>query len=133
MYLKLFRCLVQIREEFHFNNFELRDGELYYKGRSKPLTTIKGDLRSVGEIAEILGKRRLHNLGFDIPKGEVTARQAIMLNKVEEELPSAPDIAKADDKELQEITESATKSTWELCSTIRRAGNATHAQAFGVG
>ena len=37
-----------------------------------------------------------------------------MLNKVKEELPSAFDIAKTDDIELQEIVENASKSTEDL-------------------
>ena len=37
-----------------------------------------------------------------------------MLNKVKEELPSASDVAKADDIELQKITENATKSMEDL-------------------
>ena len=35
--------------------------------------------------------------------GKVTARQAVMLNKTAEELPSESEITKADDIELQEI------------------------------
>ena len=50
-----------------------------------------------------MGKGGLRNFGFDIPRGKVTARQAVMLNKTQEELPSASDIAKADDIGLQEI------------------------------
>ena len=38
-----------------------------------PLST-EGKLKSVGEIAGILGKNRFRNLGFDIPKGKLTAR-----------------------------------------------------------
>ena len=63
-------------------------------------------------IAGILGKNRLRNLGFDIPRGKLTARQAVMLNKAQEELPSESDIAKADDIELQEIA----KNTEDLIS-----------------
>ena len=37
-----------------------------------------------------------------------------MLNRVEVELPSASDVAKANDIELQDITENATKSTEDL-------------------
>ena len=37
----------------------------------------------------------------------ITARQAIMLNKAAEELPSESDITRADDIELQEIAEKA--------------------------
>ena len=58
-------------------------------------------------LADILGKNRLRRLGFYIPVGKVTAQQAVMLNKAAEELPSASDITKADDIELQEITEKA--------------------------
>ena len=39
--------------------------------------------------------------------GKLTARQAVMLNKAAEELPSESDITKADDTELQEIVEKA--------------------------
>ena len=39
--------------------------------------------------------------------GRITARQAVMLNKASEELPSESDITKADDTELQEIVEKA--------------------------
>ena len=90
----------EVSEAFHFDYFELRDGERYYKGKSKSLTNRVGKLRSVGVIEEIRGKNKLRDLGFDIPKGKLTARQAAMLNKAEEELPSESDIAKADDIEL---------------------------------
>ena len=56
-------------------------------------------------------------MGFDIPKVP-TAQQAVVLNKANEELPSAPDITKADDTELQEIMENASKSTEDLISKI---------------
>ena len=39
--------------------------------------------------------------------GPITARQAVMLNKAAEELPSESDITKADDIELHEIAEKA--------------------------
>ena len=86
-------------EEFHYDYFKLEDGELYYGGKRKPLTT-KGKLKSVGMLSDILGKGGLRNLGFDIPRGKIAARQAVMLNKVKEELPFASDITKADDIEL---------------------------------
>ena len=44
---------------------------------------------------------------FNIPRGKVTARQAVMLNKAAEELPSESDITRVDDIELQEIAEKA--------------------------
>ena len=58
-------------------------------------------------IADILGKNRLRRLGFNIPVGKLMARQAVMLNKVADKLPSESDITKADDTELQEIVEKA--------------------------
>ena len=73
----------------------------------------------VGEIAEISGKNRLRNLGFDIPRGQVTAQEAVALNEAEKEMPSASDIAKVDDIELQEITENASKSTEDLISQMK--------------
>ena len=62
--------------------------------------TIKGGkLRSIGEIANILGKEGLCDLSFDIPRGKVTAQQVVMLHRVE--LTSASDVGRADDIELQ--------------------------------
>ena len=55
----------------------------------------KGVLKSVGMLADILGKSGLRNLGFDIPREKVTARQAVMLNKAAEELPSESDVTRA--------------------------------------
>ena len=55
---------------------------------------------------KILGKEGLRDLDFNIPKGKITARQALMLNLVEEEMPSAFDVDKVDDIELQEIAKS---------------------------
>ena len=75
LYRKLSRSLHQTPEIFHFNDFELRDGKLYYRDKSNPLTNNWGKLRDVGVITEILGKEGLRDLGFDIPvDGKVTAR-----------------------------------------------------------
>ena len=93
-------------ELFHYDYFKLEDGELYYRGSRKTLTT-EGQLKSVGMLADILGKNRLCRLGFNIPVGRITAQQAVMLNKSAEELPSESDITRADDIELQEIVEKA--------------------------
>ena len=107
IYIKRYQKKIsETPEEFHYDYFKLEGGELYYIGSRKPLTT-KGVLKLVGMLADILGKNRLRNLGFDISRGKVTARQAIMLNKAADELPSESDISKADDTELQEIVEKA--------------------------
>ena len=72
----------------------------------------------VTAIAEILGKEELCELGLDIPRGKITDRQAVMLDKAEQEMPSMSDVAKADDIELQEITENAARSTENLIAQL---------------
>ena len=106
VYKKLSENICETPELFHYDYFKLEGGKLYYIGNRKPLMT-EGKLKSVGMMADILGKNRLCRLGFNIPVGKVTARQAVMLNKAQEELPSASDITKADDIELQEIAKIA--------------------------
>ena len=106
LYKKLSENIGETPELFHYDYFKLEDGELYYRGKRKPLTT-KGVLKLVGMLADILGKSGLRNLGFNIPTGKVTARQAVMLNKAAEELPSESNITGVDDIELQEIAEKA--------------------------
>ena len=83
-----------------------------------PLMTKDGILRSAGEIADILGKNRLCKLGFNVPRDKVKAQQAVVLNKAEEELPSTSDIANADDIEVQEVAENASRSTENLIQQI---------------
>ena len=100
LYKKLSANVGETPEEFHYDYFKLEDGELYYRGSRRPLTT-EGKLKSVRMIADILGKNRLRKLGFNILVGRITARQAVMLNKAAEELPSEFDITGADDIELQ--------------------------------
>ena len=63
---------------------------------------------------KILGKEGLCDLDFNIPKGKVTARQAVMLNEVEEEIPSASDVDKVGDIELQEIVKSTEDSIFKI-------------------
>ena len=106
LYKRLSENIGETPELFHYDYFKLEGRELYYIGSIKPLTT-EGKLKSVGMIADILGKNRLRRLGFNIPVGGITAQQAVMLNKAAEELPSESDITKADDIELQEIAEKA--------------------------
>ena len=100
LYKKISENIGETPELFHYDYFKLENGELYYRGKRKPLTT-KGVLKSVGMLADIFGKGGLRNLGFDIPRGKVTAQQAVMLNKAES------DITGVDDIELQEIAEKA--------------------------
>ena len=108
LYKKISENIGETPELFHYDYFKLEDGELYYRGSRKPLTTKGlGVLKSVRMLADILGKNRLRRLGFNIPVGSITARQAVMVNKAAEELPSESDITRADDIELQEIVEKA--------------------------
>ena len=113
LHKKISENISETPEEFHYDYFKLENGELYHRGKRKPLTT-KGKLKLVGVLADTLGKGGLRNLGFDIPRGKVTVRQAVMLNKAQKELPSASDVDKVDDIELQEIVENALKSIENL-------------------
>ena len=113
LYKKLSENVGETPELFHYDYFKLEDGELYYRGSRKPLTT-EGKLKSVGMIADMLGKNRLSRLSFNIPVGKLTARQAVMLNKAAEELPSESNITKADDIELQEIVEKASSVIFQI-------------------
>ena len=106
LYKRLSENIGETPELFHYDYFKLEGGELYYIGSRKPLTT-EGKLKSVGMIADILGKNRLCRLGINMPVGRITAQQALMLNKAAEELPSESDITKADNIERQEIAEKA--------------------------
>ena len=105
LYRKISENIGETPELFHYNYFKLEDGELYYRGNRKPLTTT-GKLRPVEMLTDILGKSRLHRLGFNIPVDKVTAQQTVMPNKVEEEIPSASDVDNAGDIELHEIAKS---------------------------
>ena len=111
---KLSQKWARTSEVFHFDLFELRDGQLYFRDKSKPLTTREGKLRMVKEIRKTLGDGGLRNLDFNVLKGKVTAQQALMLNIVEKELPFASDVDKANDIELQEIAKNATRSMENL-------------------
>ena len=64
LHLKLFKHLSLTPEEFHFDDFQLIDGKLYYKDMKKSLTKRGGDLRTVKELTDILGKKRLNELSL---------------------------------------------------------------------
>ena len=88
----------------HYDNFRRKGKWLYFKGRDEPLTNEYGSLKTFSKLKNILGKNRLCDLGFDVPKGKVTTQQVVMLNRVEEEMPSTSNIAEADEIELQRIS-----------------------------
>ena len=107
-------------ENNRYDLFEFRGKELYYKDTSNPLTKKNRELRATGTIADRIGKDGLSDLGFDIPIGKITARQAVMLNKIQEELPSSSKITKSSDVELEEITGNIANSTEDLISMLRQ-------------
>ena len=102
----------------YYGDFESIRGELHFKGRDEPLTR-KGCLKPYKSLIRILGKNRIYSLGFDVSEWPLSRKQAVALNKAQEELPSASDITKADDTELQEIAEKASKSTEDIISQIK--------------
>ena len=75
LYKKLSENIDETPELFHYDYFKLEGGELYYIGSRNPLMT-GGKLKSVRMLVDILGKNRLRKLGFNIPVGRITARQA---------------------------------------------------------
>ena len=103
LYERLSQKLPRTSEVFHYDLFELKDGKLYFRDKSNPLTTKIGGLKSAKETMKILGKEGLRDLEFNISKGKVTSQQAEMLNKVEEEIPSVSDVDKAGDRQIQRI------------------------------
>ena len=113
----------QTPEAFHFNDFKLRDEKLYYRDKRAPLTDKQNKLRQAGVIVEILGKEGLCELGFDIPRGKLTAQQAVVLNRIEKELPTTSDVTWTGEMELQEITKDLVKSTENLIEQLDGSEN----------
>ena len=74
LYKKLSESIDETPELCYCDYFKLKGGELYYIGSRKPLMT-EGKLKSVGMLADILGKNRFRRLG------KLTAQQAVMLSK----------------------------------------------------
>ena len=95
----------------YYDDFESIQGELYFKGRRllKPYKT----------LIRIFGKNRIYSLGFDISEWSLSRKQAVALNKAQEELPSASDVGKAGDIELQETVENASRSIENLNQQVQ--------------
>ena len=79
----------------------------------------KGCLKPYKSLIRILGKNRIYNLGFDVSQWPLSRKQAVALNKAQEELPSASDVDKADDIELQEIAENSLRSIENLNQKVQ--------------
>ena len=102
-----------------FHNFDLRNGQLYYKDNVNPLTTKRRTLRAVGVLADRLGKEGLRDLGFDWLVGHITAHQFMASNREGSQLPSTSDITREDDIELQLIAEKALRSIENLNQQVQ--------------
>ena len=117
--LDIFRGLKNFPDDFHFDKFELRNDQLYYQeNNGKPLTTKKGELRTVKELVKILGIRGLRDLGYNVPEGQ-SARDFIKMKTAKEKLPSALDITKADNIELIELSRESSRISEDLIMNIK--------------
>ena len=102
-------------EVLHYDLFEMKGKDLYYIGPEGDLNkalTRRGRFLTVGAIADVLGKEGLREIGFDIPKSSVSARKALM------KMPSASDIGKANEIEMQEFTRKAIDANEDLIREI---------------
>ena len=79
----------------------------------------KGCLKPYKTLIRIFGKNRIYNLGFDISEW-LSRKQAVALNKAQEELPSASDIDKVGDIE---IVENASRSIENLNQQVQEEPN----------
>ena len=91
---------------------------MYFKGRDEPLMR-KRHLKPYKTLIRKLGKNRIYSLGFDISEWSLSRKQAVALNKAQEELPSASGIDKVGDIELQEIMENASRSIENLSQQVQ--------------
>ena len=120
LYKNLDKAIKQNPLYYNENLFEIKGKDLYFKGLDRPLTT-RGRLKTINTIVDLLGKRRLIEMGFVIPEHS-NAREFIKLRQVrrelEEKLPSASEITKADEIEMQEITRKAIDANEDLIKEI---------------
>ena len=81
------------------------------------MTKTGGGLRATEHLVSLLGKNRLREIGFNVHEG-MTAREFVKLSKTEEELPSASDIGRASDIELQDLMGKAIAANEDLIREI---------------
>ena len=116
LYNILSEHLGQNPEVLHYDLFDLKGKTLYYvgpdKNLEKKLLTSMGRLRTGGALQKILGKEGLREMCFDIPKSSVSARKALM------KMPSASDIGKANEIEMQDLTGKAIAANEDLIHEI---------------
>ena len=115
----MFRGSRSFPDDFHFDKFELRNDQLYYKENDgKPLTTKKGNLRTVKELVKILGANGLRDLGYNVPMGQ-SARDFMKMKRAKEELPSVSDVTNADDIELIELSRESSRISEDLIMDMK--------------
>ena len=106
--------------QHHYDLFEIKRKDLYFKDLDRPLTT-RGRVKTILTIGDLLGKARLIEMGFDIPE-HLSVREFIKLMQVQRELeekwPSASDIGKANEIEMQELTRKAIDVNEDLIREI---------------
>ena len=115
LYKKIGKDIRQNPEVFRYDLFEPRGKDLYYIGPDGDLNkalTRRGRFLTVGTIADVLTKEGLREIGFDIPKSSVSARKALM------KMPSASEIGKANEIEMQELTGKAIDANEDLIREI---------------
>ena len=110
------------QDVIYYDDFESIRRELYFKGRDEPLMR-KGHLKLYKSLIRTSSKNRIYSLGFDVSEWPLSRKPAVTLNKAQEELPSASDIDKADDIELQEIVENAARSIENLNQQVQEDPN----------
>ena len=69
LYKEVSKHKSQTSDATHYDNFKHESMRLYFKGKDEPLTNEDERLRTFGRIKSILGKNRLCDLGFDMPRG----------------------------------------------------------------
>ena len=118
MYKELPKHYSRTSDATHYNNFRHQGKWIYFKGRDEPLANDDGKLKTFGKLKSILCKNILHNLGFNVLSSKLTHQHSEILYRAEEELPSASDVTKAEDIEVQEIMENVARSTENLAAQL---------------
>ena len=117
--LDIFKGSKSFQDDFHFDKFELKDNQLYYKENDgKPLMTKNGNLRTVKELVKILGIKGLRDSGYNVPERQ-SALDFIKVKRAKEKLPSVSDITKADDIELIELSRESSRISEDLIMDMK--------------
>ena len=92
LYKELSKHYSRTSDATHYDNFGCKGIRLCFRGRDEPLTNEVGKLKAFSKLKSILGKTRLRDLGSNVPSGNLTPQQSVILNKAKEKLPSTSDI-----------------------------------------